>query len=238
MKIDKEILKKIDSRYESKNLSFCRTEEQKNLISMNNQDYDKYMCNLFPKMFKDRNAPMTETCMCWGFEIGKGWYPLLHELCVKLELICKPYNVSVVFDQIKEKFSSARFYYHFEELDKNIEVSQNDFKIIYDIVDELISKYESKAYNICSQTGLWYDYKISDGWIHDLSLTGFKILYKDSPERIKYAENCVLRQIKTKNLSEKIKMISCLKCIEKINNIVTGIEKEKANCLNKNNNDS
>ena len=28
----------------------------------------------YPKMFGDRTKPMTETCMCWGLEVGDGWY--------------------------------------------------------------------------------------------------------------------------------------------------------------------
>ena len=36
-------------------------------------ELDKQLCEKYPKIFKDRYAPMTETCMCWGFDIGDGF---------------------------------------------------------------------------------------------------------------------------------------------------------------------
>ena len=44
------------------------------------EELDKKLCETYPKMMVDRNKPMTETCMCWGFECGDGWYDLLNHL--------------------------------------------------------------------------------------------------------------------------------------------------------------
>jgi len=41
-------------------------------------ELDKKLCDKYPKIFRDRHAPMTETCMCWGFEVGDGWYNILN----------------------------------------------------------------------------------------------------------------------------------------------------------------
>lgn len=45
------------------------------------KEIDKELCEKYPKIFRDRHAPMTQTCMCWGFEIGGGWYNILDNAC-------------------------------------------------------------------------------------------------------------------------------------------------------------
>jgi hypothetical protein len=44
------------------------------------QELDKLLCEKYPKMMVNRNAPMTETCMCWGFDCGDGWFNILDQL--------------------------------------------------------------------------------------------------------------------------------------------------------------
>ena len=44
------------------------------------QELDKLLCERYPKMMVNRNKPMMETCMCWGFECGAGWFNILDQL--------------------------------------------------------------------------------------------------------------------------------------------------------------
>ncbi len=96
-----------------------------------NQTLDKQLCEKYPKIFAQRNAPMQTTAMCWGFEHGDGWYNIIDKLCACIQnhidwrqkqraslLENNPHNVSipdeiqqVVAVQIKEKFGTLRFYY-------------------------------------------------------------------------------------------------------------------------------
>ena len=46
---------------------------------------DDYLCKKYPKIFKDRNKPMTETCMCWGFDIPDSYFYLIDNLCYKIQ---------------------------------------------------------------------------------------------------------------------------------------------------------
>jgi hypothetical protein len=100
----------------------------------------------YPKMFGDRTKPMTETCMCWGLEVGDGWYNLIDTLCEALtytystsvqvdeedgkRLGIESYNFNekssyyftieppqVIATQVKEKNGTLRFYYR-EEYDE------------------------------------------------------------------------------------------------------------------------
>ena len=44
------------------------------------QELDALLCEKYPKMMVNRNKDMKETCMCWGFECGDGWYNILNQL--------------------------------------------------------------------------------------------------------------------------------------------------------------
>ncbi len=49
------------------------------------EELDKKLVEKFPKLFRDRYAPMTETCMCWGFCCGDGWFNILDALCSNID---------------------------------------------------------------------------------------------------------------------------------------------------------
>jgi hypothetical protein len=44
------------------------------------RELDEYLCKVYPKMMVNRDKSMTETCMCWGFECGDGWFQILNQL--------------------------------------------------------------------------------------------------------------------------------------------------------------
>jgi hypothetical protein len=100
------------------------------------QELDKLLCEKYPKMMVNRNSPMTETCMCWGFECGDGWYNILNQLMGNIQhhldwkekqrqwaidfnskaptedMRSVPEAIpQVTLDQVKEKFGTLRFYY-------------------------------------------------------------------------------------------------------------------------------
>lgn len=86
------------------------------------KELDELLCERYPKIFKNRNASMTETAMCWGFDCGDGWFNIIDQLCLNIqEYIDWKQNQKerygrgdgcsqVVADQVKEKFGSLRFY--------------------------------------------------------------------------------------------------------------------------------
>lgn len=49
------------------------------------KELDEALCAKYPKLFRDRNAPMTVTCMCWGFDCGDGWYNIIDVLCSNIQ---------------------------------------------------------------------------------------------------------------------------------------------------------
>lgn len=135
------------------------------------EELDKLLCEKYPKLFTNRNAPMTETCMCWGFDCGDGWYNIINQLCNNIqshidwrnsqrELLLKdnPYNRpipdeihQVVVDQVKEKFGTLRFYYHGGD----------------DVIDGMVRMAESMSSVTCETCGKPGKTR-SGGWIRTL----------------------------------------------------------------------
>ena len=76
---------------------------------------DEYLCKKYPKIFRDRRAPMTQTCMCWGIECGEGWYNIIHALCAVIKGALTDCSFDIRFTQIKEKFGTLRVYYRAED---------------------------------------------------------------------------------------------------------------------------
>lgn len=80
---------------------------------------DVQLKDKYPEILKNLGGDPSKTCMSWmhgGIDIGDGWIPLLK----KLFDFCQ-FNhdrngyPQLVAEQIKEKFGTLRFYYHFEE---------------------------------------------------------------------------------------------------------------------------
>ncbi len=50
-----------------------------------NRHLDEYLCKKYPEIFADRSKSMRETCMCWGFCHGDGWFFLIDALCTAIQ---------------------------------------------------------------------------------------------------------------------------------------------------------
>jgi hypothetical protein len=99
-----------------------------------NQKNTKKLLEDYPVMFRDHTLPMTQTCMCWLFECGDGWYDLIYDTCNKIKnLVGDDFR----FVQVKEKFGGLEMY--FDGGDDEI----------YDI----ISKANEKSFKICEECG-------------------------------------------------------------------------------------
>lgn len=52
------------------------------------KDLDEALCAKYPLIFRDRHGDMRTTLMCWGFDVGDGWYNLIEATCA---LLYQPY---------------------------------------------------------------------------------------------------------------------------------------------------
>lgn len=90
----------------------------------------------FPNMFAGRKLPLTQSLMCFGLEIGDGWFDLIRKTCKKI----KPLTVKdedFRFNQIKEKFGELRMY------------TETYIEEVEDIIDEATEK----SLKICETCG-------------------------------------------------------------------------------------
>lgn len=107
------------------------------------QELDEYLCKVFPKIFAERNLPMQETAMCWGFDCGDGWFNIINRLCQNIQHHIdwknkeKEVVAQVVVSQVKEKYGTLRFYY-----------SGGD-----DTIDGMVSMAESMSGVTCEECG-------------------------------------------------------------------------------------
>jgi len=130
-------------------------------------ELDEALCKKYPKIFKMRNATAQESCMCWGFSHGDGWYDILDAACANIQSHTdwkrktEPYAGmsdeefcdihQPVAAQVKEKFGGLRFY-----------VDNCD-----DYVRGVIAMTESMSYRTCEYCGS-QGVKRPGGWIKTL----------------------------------------------------------------------
>jgi hypothetical protein len=139
------------------------------------QELDEALCEKYPLIFADRNKSMMETCMCWGFDCGDGWYQILDSLCGQIQSHIdwshknhrwdlkwneeNPDNsravrepvLQVVASQVKEKFGGLRFYYDGGD----------------DTINGMVRMAESWAANTCEECGAPGQTR-GGGWIRTL----------------------------------------------------------------------
>lgn len=101
-------------------------------------ELENQLCEKFPLLYKDRRGDPRKTLMHWGLSVGDGWYQIIYDLSLKLEILINKYiqenpricehcdieehlhnidNACSTFSlkhpkaaQVKEKFGGLRFY--------------------------------------------------------------------------------------------------------------------------------
>ena len=121
------------------------------------QELDKLLCERYPQMMVNRDKPMMETCMCWGFSCGDGWFNILDQLMGNIQHHIDWKNKKeevvpqVTLDQVKEKFGTLRFYY-----------SGGD-----DVIDGMVRMAESMSGVTCEECGS-PGKRVGGGWVTTL----------------------------------------------------------------------
>lgn len=126
----------------------------------------------------------------FGIETGNGWYAILHNLCsnISQELNAAGIdNQSIVIDQIKEKYGTLRFYYHFEGDDIGIHAFdcitpsgieslriKSKGECYKDRIAELVSECEDLSGKTCEMCGSDAVLRTDLGWIRTLCNTCYQ----------------------------------------------------------------
>lgn len=116
-------------------------------------ELDAYLCRKFPLLYADRHQPMDRTSMCWGFEIGDGWYQIIRDLSGKLEPLIadlpEEEQRATRACQVKEKFGTLRFYMTSET----------------DAMSDAISRAERRTETTCESCGGDGEPNRDGGWV-------------------------------------------------------------------------
>lgn len=113
----------------------------------------KKLFKKYPKIFKQTNSLITQSCMGFGVETPSSWYWIIDNLCNSIQTYInnnKHLKIEQLqFTQLKEKFGTGRFYYQ-----------GGDRKI-----DGMIQLAENMTSSICACCGSINDIKETQGWI-------------------------------------------------------------------------
>lgn len=75
-----------------------------------------------------------QSCMCWGFECGDGWYNVIDKMLKRMKALKDP---ELYLTQVKEKWGLLRVYTNFSTKK----------------VEKIISKAEKESAHVCEQCG-------------------------------------------------------------------------------------
>lgn len=50
-----------------------------------NAELTQKLLKRFPVLYQDYDSPMTQTCMCWGFDHADGWFEIIWQLSLAIE---------------------------------------------------------------------------------------------------------------------------------------------------------
>jgi hypothetical protein len=94
----------------------------------------------YPKIFRQKDLSLRETCMCWGIECGTGWFPILDKLCDAVQGYCDANGIQVEFSQVKEKYGTLRIY------------ADNTPDVVLDMID-MAEDASAKTCEVCGSPG-------------------------------------------------------------------------------------
>lgn len=111
------------------------------------------------------NGRISDLYGAFGCETGNGWYDLLRDMCREITEAYQKAGepVNLVVDQVKEKFGTLRFYYHFEGQPQTLHAfdflggpsmrfQQQENNLQKEIADA-VRKAEKRSETVCENCG-------------------------------------------------------------------------------------
>ena len=148
------------------------------------KELEKKLEEAFPFMRKGKTLEqqcaenhLNDLYSAFGVACQDGWYDLIYELC---EEIMKAYTdegrpMDLVVDQIKEKFGTLRFYYHFDGQPEALQaidfIGVGGIRMMSkgtpfeDKIASIVVKYEKKSGQICECCGSAGILRPDLGWV-------------------------------------------------------------------------
>lgn len=112
-----------------------------------NEEIENKLQAEFPKLLRQMDLPASQTCMCWGFEYGDGWYDITRRMLEELQEA----DPECELLQAKEKWGELRVY-----------VNGNG------LAHEVVDKYEELSQGVCEHCGSTEEITSEGSWITTL----------------------------------------------------------------------
>lgn len=116
-----------------------------------NEELQEKLFKDYPEIFKDKDLPESETCMCHGIESKDGWFDLIDTLCHELQWMTSVNKYpQVVATSVKQKCGYLDFNFRIEESDGN---KQNNGSRSADYLGGMVSFAQTMSKFICEECG-------------------------------------------------------------------------------------
>ena len=146
-----------------------------------NKQLDEQLCKDFPEIFRNRHGDRRTTAMCWGFDCGDGWEPVIRFACKRIMS-----NVDRLRYAIKDIEENL---YQTEKLDEKKKKLEEELQLIptavqvkekfgglrfyvdggNDRVWDIIQNAESLSYHVCEECSTMRTVRLRNhGWMATL----------------------------------------------------------------------
>lgn len=135
-----------------------------------NKELDEKLCKDFPEIFRDRHGDTRTTAMCWGFDCGDGWEPVIRFACKRI--MSKVDRLRYAIKYCEENLNKSEWNTR-EKLDEKKQQLEEELKFIpvaaqvkekfgglrfyvnggNDRVWDIIGTAESLSYHVCEECG-------------------------------------------------------------------------------------
>ena len=135
-------------------------------------ELEKQLATEFPfmrprKSYEEQKAEgrITDLYGAWGCQCSSGWYELLRSLCAEITEVYRKHDqpIDIIVDQVKEKWGTLRFYYHFDGHPQalhafdfigggSIRFGQSATELQREIA-AIVRKWEEKSAEVCEYCG-------------------------------------------------------------------------------------
>ena len=140
-----------------------------------------FMCPKTSLEEQRRSGAIHDLFGAFGCQCDNGWYDLLSEICEKIQSVYDKNGrePDIVIDQIKEKFGTLRFYYHFGGDAPAIHafdcLGQGSLRFhpgkgdnLHEEISKIVEWGEKKSGEICEHCGSPGSMKVQNGWYRTL----------------------------------------------------------------------
>lgn len=138
------------------------------------EEFENNLEEAFPFMKKGESLKEQEAgggvydlYSAFGCDCDNGWYELLYDLCSEITEAYKKYGqpVDIVVDQIKEKYGTLRFYYHYKGSEGRCDAIDypggvirfapisDEGNMLHREISDIVIKWEKKSAEICEKCG-------------------------------------------------------------------------------------